>query len=375
MNQSSTGYSSTETVWVGLDVHQNSITAAILQGNEQEPMIQRLSGNLNDTRKLFRKLATRGAPRACYEASGAGYVLKRILDQDGFHCEVIAPSLIPRKPGDRRKTDRLDAVHLARCYRAGQLTVVAMPDEQQEATRQLLRGRLAMQRHITRLKHRIVRVLATHGHRFTGSKSNWTQTHRAWLSTTCRELDGPLRLIITHHLEHLEYLESQRSALDAAIEELSQSAPWRNTIEALRCFRGIKTLTAMTLACEIGDIRRFKSPRQLMSYTGLVPGERSSGDVQRRGPITKSGNSFLRRVLVEAAWHYRHRTGANLILKRRRMGQDPGVVAIAVKAQHRLGKRFHHLRETKHNNKAVTAVARELCAFVWETMLAVGREV
>jgi len=367
--------SSTETLWVGLDVHQNSITAAILHGNEPEPTIQRLPGDLNAARKLFRKLSKQGTPRACYEASGAGYVLKRVLDHDGFHCEIIAPSLIPRKPGDRRKTDRLDAVHLARCYRAGQLTPVAMPDEDQEAARQLLRGRLAMQRHITQLKHRIVRVLATHGHRFTGSKTNWTQGHRAWLAATCRELDGPLAIIVTHDVQHLEYLESQRSALDASIERLSQSPPWRAGVEALRCFRGIQLLTAMTLLTEIGDIRRFGHPRQLMAYTGLIPGERSSGDVQRRGPITRSGNAYLRRVLVESAWHYRHRAGADLILKRRRMGQDPRAVAVAVKAQHRLTKRFWHLRQTKHTNKAVTAVARELCAFVWEALRAIGEEV
>lgn len=360
--------SSTKTLWVGLDVHQNSITAAIFQGDDKEPTIQRLPGDLNAARKLFRRLSRQGVPRACYEASGAGYVLKRALDHDGFHCEIIAPSLIPKKPGDRRKTDRLDAVHLARCYRAGQLTPVTMPDAEQEAARQLLRGRLALQRHITQLKHRIVRVLATHGYRFTGSKTNWTQSHRAWLAMTARELTGPLGLIITHHLEHLEYLESQRSALDAAIERLAQQPPWREGAEALRCFRGIELLTAMTLLTELGDIRRFASPRQLMAYTGLIPGERSSGDVQRRGPITKSGNAYLRRVLVEAAWHYHHRAGADLILRRRRMGQDPGVVAVAVKAQHRLYRRFWHLRATKHANQAVTAVARELCAFVWEAL-------
>jgi len=365
---------STKTLWVGLDVHQNSITAAVFQGDEPEPTIQRLSGDLNAARKLFRRLSQQGVPRACYEASGAGYVLQRALDHDGFHCEIIAPSLIPRKPGDRRKTDRLDAVHLARCYRAGQLTPVAVPDTEQEAVRQLLRGRLALQRHLTQLKHRIVRVLATHGYRFTGSKTNWTQSHRAWLATTTRALEGPLALIITHHLEHLEYLESQRNALDAAIERLALRPPWRAGAEALRCFRGIQILTAMTLLTEIGDIRRFASPRQLMAYTGLIPGERSSGDVQRRGPITKSGNAYLRRVLVEAAWHYRHRAGATLILQRQRQGQDPRAVAVAVRAQHRLYKRFWHLRETKHINKAVTAVARELCAFVWEALSALNRE-
>jgi transposase len=288
---------------------------------------------------------------------------------------VIAPSLIPRKPGDRRKTDRLDAVMLAEYYRGGHLTPVAIPDEQQEAVRQLLRGRLALQTHITRLKHRIVRILATHGARFSGSKSNWTVKHRAWLESTCRELDGPLQTIVALHVEHLEYLESQRRSLDSEIERLAQCEPWRRGVEALCCFRGIKILTAMVLLSEIGDIRRFASPRKLMAYTGVVPGERSSGEVQRRGPITKSGNNILRYILVEAAWHYHHRSGATLILNRRRQGQPAKIVAIAVKAQHRLQKRFWHLKETKHTNKAVVAVARELCAFIWETLWVASGEV
>jgi len=366
---------STEILWVGLDVHQNSITAAILEGDGPEPVIQRLPGDLNATRKLFRRLSQRGVPRACYEASGAGYVLQRALSRDGFHCEVIAPSLIPRKPGDRRKTDRLDAVKLAEYYRGGHLTPVAIPDEEQEAVRQLLRGRLALQTHITRLKHRIVRTLATHGHRFTGSKTNWTDKHRLWLQATCHELEGPLQTIIVLHREHLEYLETQRNSLDSEIERLAQREPWRRGVEALCCFRGIKILTAMILLTEIGDIRRFATPRKLMAYTGLVPSERSSGEVERRGPITKSGNNIMRYALVESAWHYRHRSGANLILNRRRQGQPAEIVAIAVKAQHRLQKRFWHLKETKHTNKAVVAVARELCAFIWETLWAVSREV
>ena len=359
---------STDTIWVGLDVHQNSVTAAVLYGESNDPEVVRMKSDLNVVRKFFRRLSDRGAPRSCYEASGAGYVLKRVLDHDGFHCEVIAPSLIPRKPGDRRKTDRLDAAMLARLYRSGHLTTVSVPDEDQEAVRQLVRSRLALQRHITRLKHRIVKVMTTHGLKFRGTKSYWTKQHRAWLEKQRKELDGPLKTVVAMHLEHLEYLESQQRSLDAQIEEVSQSGTWRSGVEALRCFRGIKTLTAMTILTEIGDIRRFPSPRGLMAYTGLVPSERSSGEIERRGPITKSGNAYLRRVLVESAWHYRHRAGADLILRRRRQGQDPEVVAIAVKAQHRLSRRFWHLMKKKHTNKAVTAVARELTGFIWAAL-------
>jgi len=363
----------TDTVWVGLDVHQSRVTAAVLHGNSEKAQVVNLPGEVNAVRKFFRRLSKDGSPRSCYEASGAGYVLKRMLDRDGFHCEVVAPSLIPRKPGDRRKTDRLDAVRLAELYRGGYLTSVHVPDEEQEAVRQLVRTRLSIQRHITRVKHRVVKTLACQGHRFTGTKSNWTGKHRAWLERMRRELDGPQRVVLSAHLDHLEYLESEQRSLDAEIERYSRMGPWRRSVEALMCFRGIKTLTAMTIATEIGDIRRFRSPRGLMAYTGLVPSERSSGAVERRGPITKSGNTHLRRVLVEAAWHYYHRSRADQRLIRRRQGQPAEIVAIAVKAQRRLTKRFWKLRERKHNNKAVTAVARELCGFIWAALNVVAQ--
>lgn len=366
---------STDQIWVGLDVHQSSITAAVLYGASHDPEVVRMRGDLNAVRKFFRRLSRDGTPRSCYEASGAGYVLQRALGRDGFHCEVIAPSLIPRKPGDRRKTDKLDAVRLAKLYRGGHLTPIAVPDEEQEAVRQLVRARLVVQQEITRLRHRIVRVLATHGYRFHGTKSNWTKKHRAWLGQLRHDLDGPLRTVAGMHLEHLEYLETQQRSMDAEIERFSQMPPWRRRADALRCFRGIKTLTAMTILTEIGDIRRYPTPSGLMAYTGLIPSERSSGDVERRGPITRAGNSFLRRVLVESAWHYRHRAGADLILKRRRQGQNPEVVAIAVKAQHRLSSKFWKLSQRKHTNKAVVAVARELAGFIWAALGVVAEEV
>jgi transposase len=353
-----------------MDVHQDSVTAAILHGDSQVPQIERLPGDLNAVRRMFRRLSARGVPRSCYEASGAGYVLQRCLEHDGFHCEVIAPSLVPRKPGDRRKTDRLDAVHLAHHYRAGNLVPVAVPSPQQEEIRQLVRSRLAVQSHIVRLKHRIVRVLATHGQRFTAGKSNWTQKHRAWLKKLHRELTGPLATVLAFHLEHLEYLEGQKHALEAEIDRYARHDPWRQQVEALCCFRGVKVLTAMTILTELGDIRRFARPTGLMAYAGLVPSERSSGNVQCRGSITKSGSQELRRILVEAAWHYRKRAGSNLILQRRRLGQDPQVVAIAIKAQHRLHRTFWRVASRRHQCTAVTAVARELCGFIWAALWA-----
>lgn len=358
--------------WVGLDVHAESITAAILEGDREHAEILQLPGDLMKVRRLFRRLAKKGPVRSCYEASGAGFVLHRVLADDGFHCEVIAPSLIPRKPGDHRKTDRLDAIMLARLYRSGHLTPVHVPSQEQEALRQFIRLRYTYQCYCTATKHRISGILRSHGYVFTEGKTPWTKTHRRWLAHLRKELDGPLQTTLATELEHLEYLEMQRNAFDAEIERYAQSPSYRTRAEALCCLRGIKTLTAMTLLVEIDDVRRFRSPRSLMAYFGLVPREHSSGAREHRGPITKAGNSHCRRVLVEAAWNNHHKSGADLILNRRRQGQPADVVAIALKAQHRLHKKFWRLDHKKHRHVAITAVARELCGFVWAILSTVN---
>lgn len=356
------------TTWVGLDVHKESVTIAILEGESHDAQIVKLPSDFNKIRRLFRRLAKRGQVRSCYEASGAGFVLHRVLQDHGFSCDVVAPSLIPRKPGDRRKTDQLDAIGLAKLYRSGHLTPVKVPDTDQEAVRNLVRLRLAYRNQIKSTKHRICGILYSQGLVFRDGKSYWTQKHRAWLAELRQKLTGAIATSVVIELEHLEYMEAQLKAMDAEIERYAQRPPYRETVEALQCMRGVKTLTAMTLATEIGDIRAFRSPRQLMAWVGLVPSERSSGERERRGPITKSGNHHVRRILVEAAWNNRTKACSTLILQRRRQGQPPAVVAIAVKAQHRLYKRFWHLMHTKHPNVAATAVAREICGFVWSMM-------
>jgi transposase len=216
-------------------------------------------------------------------------------------------------------------------------------------------------------------MLRNHGLVFREGKTAWTKTHRRWLARTRDELDGAMRTALATELEHLEYLETQRGVLDDEITRYAQSPTYRANVEALCCLRGILTLSAMSLLAEIGDVRRFRSPTALMAYFGLVPSERSSGERERRGPITKAGNTHCRRVLVEAAWNNRHRSGADLILKRRRQGQPPEVVAIAIKAQHRLYKKFWRLDQRKHRHVAITAVARELCGFVWAILNAAPR--
>jgi transposase len=354
-----------QSIYVGLDVHQDSITAAILTGEARDAEVIRLSGDLMQTRRLFRRLAKKGPVRACYEASGAGFVLQRVLSKDGFHCEVIAPSLIPKKSGEHRKNDRIDATNLARLYRSGLLTAVHVPSGEQEALRRLIRLRYEYVCYITGTKHRISGMLRNHGHIYREGKTPWTKTHRQWLARLRDQLDGAMHTALATELEHFEYLETQRGVLDDEITRYAQAPPYRTYVEALCCLRGIKTLTAMTLLSEIGDIRRFHSPTALMAYFGLVPSERSSGERERRGPITRAGNTHCRRVLVEAAWNNRHRSGADLVLSRRRQGQPPDVVAIAIKAQHRLYKKFWRLDQRKHRHVAITAVARELCGFVW----------
>jgi len=361
-----------ECIYVGLDVHLNSITAAVLDGDVQSPQVIKLSGDLMQTRRLFRRLAKKGPVRSCYEASGAGFVLQRVLAKDGFHCEVIAPSLIPRRPGDRRKTDRIDATNLARLYRSGHLTPVHVPSREQEALRRLIRLRYEYVCYTTGTKHRISGMLRNYGLVFREGKTTWTKIHRQWLARIRHQLEGAMQTALAIELEHLEYLEAQRGVLDDEITRYAQSPTYRTNVEALCCLRGIKTLSAMSLLSEIGDVRRFASPTSLMAYFGLVPTERSSGDRERRGPITKAGNTHCRRVLVEAAWNNRYRGGADLVLRRRRQGQSPDVVAIAVKAQHRLHKKFRRLDQKKHRHVAITAVARELCGFVWATLYAVS---
>lgn len=357
-----------QSIWIGLDVHVESITAAILEGDCGEAEVIRLSGDLMQVRRLFRRLSAKGVIRACYEASGAGFVLHRVLKRDGFHCEVIAPSLIPRKPGDRRKTDRIDAVMLARLYRSGHLTPIHVPTTDQEAIRRLIRLRLTYQEQCKSTKRRIYGMLLHAGLVYREGRSLWTKQHRLWLAKLRQQLEGPLQTVLVAELEHVEYLEMQRDALDTEIDGYAQSGPLAKGVEALCCLRGIKTLTAMTLLSEIGDIRRFSSPRGLMAYFGLVPSEHSSGERERRGPITKAGNSQARRILIEAAWNNRHRAGADLILNRRRQGQPPQIVAIAIKAQHRLARKFYKLWQRKHPHVAITAVARELCGFVWAVL-------
>jgi transposase len=346
-----------------MDVHQDSVVISVLpEGAEQPEEARQLPHDLARIRAHFSRLSKRGPIRACYEASGCGYVLQRALEKWGVACDVIAPSLIPQRSGDRCKTDQRDAAKLARLYRAGELTAIRIPDEAEEQVRSLVRCRETLTREILKSRHYVLKLLLSRGCVFREGQ-NWTRRHWEWLRKL--EWQGADGITLRTYLGLLEYKLIERDTLDREIEKIAFSEAYRTSVGRLRCLRGVDTLTAMALICEIGDVRRFASPRQLMGYLGLTVSERSSGNVERRGGITKAGNARARRVLVEAAWHYRYPPRQSRTLTRRQEGQPTEVVAHAWRAQKRLHERFEALVYRMAPAKAVVAVARELVGFVW----------
>lgn len=362
--------SSQSIIWIGMDVHKDTVMVAVYRGQGEEPeIVQQLPNELRKLRRFFERWSQRGPVRCCYEASGAGYVLHREITEWGHDCDVIAPSLTPVRPGQRRKHDRRDAIQLARLYRAGELVAVRVPSAAEERVRDLVRCRQCFQREILRSRHYVTKFLARRGFVFREA-TPWTCKHRRWLESLLHEghLEAEDRWVFGEYLALLDYKISRRDDLDEQIEKYALSPTYKPIVDRLRCFRGIHTLAAMTLATEIGDWRRFERPTQLMAYLGLVPSEHSSGDRQHKGPITKAGNSRCRHVLVQAAWKYRHRPAIGVDLKKRQAGQPPHVIAHAWKAQHRLYKLFHRIAARKTTQIAAVAAARELVGFLWATM-------
>lgn len=362
---------SSSTISLGLDVHKESITIAVLPGDAIAPTrVERLPNDLAKLRRFCERLATQGTLRACYEASGAGYVLHRAMQAWGYHCDVIAPSLIPTKPGQQRKHDKHDAVQLARLYRAGELTVIRIPSEAEERVRDLVRCRETLQREVLKSRHYILKFLARRGFVYREG-TNWSTAHYNWLrrlAAASSPLAAEDQIVYGEYLGLLEYKLSRRDELDRRIAELALTPALAPAVQRLQCFRGVQQHAAMVLTTEIGDWRRFTSPRQLMAYLGLVPRERSSGDRERRGSLTKAGNSHCRHVLVQAAWAYRFQPKIGLSLKARQRGQSPVVIAHAWKAQHRLHTLYRRLAFRTKPQIAVVAVARELVGFLWAVM-------
>jgi len=357
------------TRFVGLDVHRDTIAIAVapLVGPIEE--LTELPHQLPLLRRHFERLLRSGPVRACYEAGGCGYGLQRAMESWGVPCEVIAPSLIPRRAGDRVKTDRRDAIMLATAYRRGDLTPVRVPSVQEERVRGLTRAREAFKNDIHESKQHVLKFLALRGIVFREGKKAWTKRFRAWLERVRPTLDPLDATVLGAYLSALSHKETLRAALDAEVERVAATEPYAGAVARLRCLRGVDTLSALSLAVEIGDAARFDTPRRLMGYLGLNVSERSSGGSTRRGSITKAGNTRCRRLLVEAAWHYRHRPAASEAILRRREGQSPEVLGSAARADDRLHRRFASLLERMPSQKAVVAVARELTGFVWAHML------
>lgn len=357
---------------VGIDAHSKSLSVAvILPGSErvdEEWQIPHDERSLRRLAKRLREIAP-GPMHAVYEAGPCGYALKRKLDALGIPCEVVAPSLIPVKPGERVKTDRRDARKLALLSRGGMLTVVYPPSEADEALRDLLRAREDARNDLMAARHRISKMVLRYGLQFTGTKANWTLKHRAWLKGL-RFDERHTQQAFENYVLAVEQTEERLKELDAHIEEAAKDVSRAKQVAWLRCLRGVDTVTAMTILAELHDFRRFTNPRDLMAYLGLTPSEHSSGKRVKRGPLTKTGNGHVRRVLIEAAWNYRHRPAVSYDLKERRKGQPPAVIAIADRAQLRLHRRYYRLREgyRKPHNVVVAAVARELVGFVWAVL-------
>jgi transposase len=361
---------STSVIYVGLDVHKDSIVIAVAgEGQEAAENWQTIPYDTVRLRKALKMLVKDGTSlKVCYEAGPTGFGLCRRLREAGIDCVVVAPSLVPGKPGDRVKTDRRDARRLAHYLRSGDLTAVYVPDEAQEAIRDLERARDGAKRAERVARHQLSKFLLRHDRRW--QYTTWTQKHRQWIRT--QKFDYPAQQrVLEDYLKAVEDLAERVARLTAQMEELVQDTVLAPLVKALQAFRGISMVSAVTIAAEAGDLRRFGTAQQFMSYVGLIPSEDSSGQRRRQGPITRCGNGHLRRILVESAWHYRHYPLMSKELRRRNQGVATGVQRIAWEAQKRLHKRMYHLvRAGKSVNKAVTALARELAGFIW----AVGQE-
>jgi len=359
-------------IHVGMDVHKDTVMVAVLPEDADTPtVVKQLPNEERALRRFLARVGEEGELRCCYEASGAGYVLHRAIEEWGHACEVIAPALIPTRPGHRRKHDRFDAVELARQHRAGMLVPIRVPSEAEERVRDLIRCRETFQREILKSRHYILKFLRRRGLVFRDG-NNWTQKHLVWIRSLLGHdhLVHQDRDVLSEYLALLEYKLDRRDDLDRKIEELALSPCYKEAVGRLRSLRGIDTHGAMVLRSELGDLRRFASPRQLMAYVGLVPSEHSSGSRENRGSITKAGNSHCRHVLVQAAWSYRHPPRVGARLRERQTGVPAHVVAHSWKAQHRLHKLFRRIEQRRGSSIAVVAVARELAGFAWAVLQA-----
>jgi len=353
--------------YIGLDTHKDSIAVGIAEAGRGKPLYY---GEITNTpeavTKLIQKLSPNGEVLAfCYEAGPCGYGIYRQITQLGHVCDVVAPSLIPTRPGDRVKTDRRDAESLSRLHRSGELTAVWVPGKEQEAIRDLTRAREDMKSIERQTRQRLGAFLLRHGKIYTDGKSRWTLTHFRWLELIKFEIPVQ-QIVFQEYIDTVKQAQQRVLGLEQEMQKAVDNWDLGPVVEALMSLRGVKLITAMTVMAELGDITRFDSPRQLMKYLGLVPSEHSSGAKIQRGSITKAGNGHVRRVLVESGWSYRFPARKTAHLQRRAEKTSESIQAIAWKAQKRLCGRYRHLLEKgKLRVQVCTAVARELVGFIW----------
>ena len=352
--------------YVAMDTHKKQHAVALHYPGQEEIVRFTVRNTAKEITKMTRKIVKQapGEVEFCYEAGVCGFVLKRRIEAHGCKCTVIAPSLIPRKPGDRIKTDRRDALKLLMMFKSGLLTEVHAPDKQQEAARELTRCRQAAQENLKRVRHQLLKFLTRHGYLYSEG-NHWTGKHLKWLRSLEFE-ETLLADVFDNYFTEMHHCIGRLDSLGKQVEELAKREPYTQVVGLLRCFHGIDTLSAITIITEIFDFGRFSSPGELMSYLGLTCSEFSSGEKQRRGPITKAGNKRVRRILVEVAWHYRHPCNVSKALRTRRDGQPQWAIDIADKAGQRLRKRYRHLTNCgKMSCKVTVAIARELAGFIW----------
>lgn len=358
--------------YVGLDVSKEKIAVATADSGRGKPRYWGMIPNTSEAiRTLIKKLGDPEQLRMCYEAGPTGYGLYRLLKAMDIHCEVIAPSLIPKRPGERIKTDRRDAQRLAQLYRAGELTPIYVPTEDDEALRDLVRCREDAVEDELRAKHRLTKFLLRHHLHPPAGVKNWSKKHREWLDALHLK-DSKLRLVFQEYDHQIKEIQQRIKRLEKEMEHQANEGTHAPLIQALQGLRGIALVTATSLVAEIGSFQRFPSPRYFMGYIGLIPSEFSTGNTRRQGEITKAGNRHVRRLLVEAAWSYRYKPAVKRNLKKRLDQLPPEVQAISWKAQNRLHNKYYRLLSRgKEHGKVVTAVARELAGFIW----AVSQEV
>ena len=354
-------------IHLGMDTSKNTIVVAVLMPGEEVPVVDRMWNEEGSVRHLVGRFPDRAALRACYEAGPCGFELHRLLTSMGVACDVVAPALIPKGTRDRVKTDKRDAIRLARLHRAGELTPIRVPSPAGEAVRDLVRVRHALLADRKRAQQRITAMLMRHG-RIWRAGSAWTQAHEQWIAAQC--FDEPaLASALAHYRAALDTRLAELAAVESELASWAGRAPLGPAVARLGCYRGIAGLNGLTLAAEVVDWRRFPAARAFMGFTGLVPSEYSSGEHVRRGAITKAGSEPARTALIEAAWAYRHKPAIGVKLRRRQHGASPETLARSWKAQRRLHAKYRAMTARgKPAPLAVTALARELAGFVWAEM-------